>query len=284
MMRVRPLLVRIGFSRTIRSPLRAGFVSFLVGLAGSFGLACCMSVVYTGAVQEWMGSGVPERISGVPQPLTSIRVLGERMALNWRSTWCLDNITVERLPETDWKDYGDSAYPWPEALESRIQSLRAKHLSDDPSARRPELLTWSDMGIGLKTNLPYWASAPASGSNEAIVNSMGFGWPFRATLAKQVQRRDATTNLIEDAPIWETRTQEIFNALAWRPIIAGLLADGILYGVAVWLAWIACSSMIRKALVSGGRCAHCGYLVGVRVGTSVAACPECGEPPLSKTA
>lgn len=243
-----------------------------------------MSVLYTGAAQERMGSGVPERVAGVAQPSISIRLHGERLALNWRSTWCLDNITVERLPEAEWKEFGDSAYPWPELVDAKIQELRTKHLSDHPSARRSDLLNWADEGIGIRKYLPYWAAAPALGSDEAIVNSMGFGWPFRATLWRQVQRRDATTALIQDTPIWETRTEEVFDALAWRPIIAGLLGDGFVFGGVGWLLWMALASMIRKALVAGGRCALCGYLSGAPEGNARRECPECGHVPVTGSA
>lgn len=238
MVRVRPLLVRFGFGRTTRSPLGALLVFYLLGVVGSYALGCGMSVLYTGAAQARMGSGVPERIDGVAQPSMSIRPQGERLALNWRSTWCLDNISVERLPEADWREYGESAYPWPGAVEARIQDLRTKHLSGNPSARKPDLLEWTDSGAEMRDDLPYWAAVPAPGSDEAIVHSMGFGWPFRATLCMQVLCRDATTGLIEDPPIWETRSEEVLTSLAWRPIVAGLLADGVVFGGAAWLVWM----------------------------------------------
>lgn len=243
-----------------------------------------MSALYTGAAQEWMGSGEPLRVDGVAQPAVSIRVHGERMVLKRSFTWCLDSVAVERLPAADWEEYGDSSYPWPETVETKIERLRTEHLSDPPSARRPDPLKWADSGLGIRDDVPYWAAVPALGSNEASASSMGFGWPFRATLREQVLRRDATTGLVEDPQIWETRTEEVFDALAWRPILPGLLADGLVFGGTVWLGWMALASMVRRALVSGGRCAHCGHLSGAREVAAHHPCPECGLVPPTERA
>lgn len=279
MVRVRPLLVRFGFGRTTRSPLATVLVSYLLGVFGSYALGCGLSVLYTGACQLWTGSWQHSRVGDDLQAVSRVPLDGERMSVCWSATWCFDDIEVERTAEPHGRRFGDTAYPYLSVVDAGDLECRTNHSSNDRVALTPTGSAWADSVEGMWSELPSWAAHPVPGSDEVIVSSTGFGWPFRATLFKQVLLRDATTGRSESAPIWETRSDAVLNALAWRPIVPGLLADGVVCGGAVWLVWMALASAVRKRLVAGGKCAFCGYVLVACEGTERRRCPECGHVP-----
>jgi hypothetical protein len=131
---------------------------------------------------------------------------------------------------------------------------------------------------GERVPWPRLLAVPAGSS--ATTSVVAYGWPYLSMYTR------STTTLGPSGGLW--KATERFQGRASVQVMSGyvidlpllpewrgLMADTMIYGALLGLAWWTPGAFRRGRRRRRGWCTRCGYALG---GTTSAHCPECGTP------
>jgi|GEM_PF-1690843 len=266
--------------------LRRGIYSLVLGAFVPIGLAAALSwgrcVEFPRRWFNWeTGSWTGKQL----QPNVSIEGPLGRLAMQWDSSPVLDVVSLRRVTEKEWSEWGLAQYPdvvrVPELVRADLsvrESLRGE------AAFQSRWTAFADKGKLLRSRAPSWASRPPGEGELVLIETAAYGWPLRVlknhgrvfadpadTLA--ITRMDTDglgtfKNPWVAHPAW---------GIAWIPIWPALLASSAAYGV-MWFSLFCGGALWRsRRRRKQGRCTGCGYdLAGVPDSSPhLVRCPEC---------
>jgi hypothetical protein len=146
--------------------------------------------------------------------------------------------------------------------------------------------------------IPNWSAALRRPSAEVFEDQLGpwtleyaYGWPFRSGRAvvrrniyevPGVRNRSNRFAIVTGIKCLEQPNGEPlpYKTLPIKPILAGFVANSVMYASALWLLLFAPGQLRRHLRHKRGRCIKCGYDLR---GNFSAGCPECGWQRASET-
>jgi hypothetical protein len=138
---------------------------------------------------------------------------------------------------------------------------------------------WVRSGFGIEAagGIGYRGRAadgqPISTSDLLRIERWSFGWPWYALRGEIVVEMDASAG-------YRPMTGSYWSVipvgsrgfcLPWVPLVVGIIADTVFWGLAVFALLSGYRWFIRRRRRKRGECPECRYVIGAGAG-----CPECG--------